>query len=344
MIRIDGDYGEGGGQIVRTALALSTITGKPFKITNIRKGRKVAGLKAQHLHCIRVLKELCDAKTNEINVGSEYLEYTPAKIKGRTILVDIGTAGSITLLLQAVLLPCLFSKEKVRLKIKGGTDVKWSMPIDYFCNVLLPYFKKYADIECLLEKRGYYPKGGGKIDMKIISKGSEVPVNQFERGKLIAIKGISNASKHLSKAEVAERQARAARIMLSSLNVSIRIETHYAEALSAGSGICLWALFESEDFPVLIGADSLGERGKKSELVGQEASEKLIKEINSGACVDQWAADNLIPLIGLFGGRIKTSEITGHTRANIYVTEKFLDCKFIIEEDKKIISLERHNA
>ena len=118
MIELNGSWGEGGGQIIRTALALSTITGKPFKINNIRKGRRVSGLKNQHLYCIEALKKLCNADAKGMEIGSEYVEYSPKKIQGKTISIDIETAGSITLLLQALLIPCCFSDKKIRLKIK----------------------------------------------------------------------------------------------------------------------------------------------------------------------------------------------------------------------------------
>ena len=140
MLKIDGSYGEGGGQIIRTALALSTITGKGFEAINIRQGRKQPGLKAQHLHCIKALEELCGAKAEHSELGSSTLKYKPGKIKGKDIKIDIGTAGSISLLLQAVLLPCFFADKKVKLDIIGGTSGKWAMPFDYFNNVLVPFF------------------------------------------------------------------------------------------------------------------------------------------------------------------------------------------------------------
>ena len=146
MISLDGNYLEGGGQIVRTALALSTITGKEFEVKGIRKGRCSSGLKNQHLYCVKALQQLCNAKVEGDKLGSEYLKYTPGKLEGKQISVDIGTAGSITLFLQALLLPCIFADKKVRLKIKGGTDVKWSMPLDYFREILFPQLTKYADI------------------------------------------------------------------------------------------------------------------------------------------------------------------------------------------------------
>src|SRR3990172_7190118 len=138
MIVLDGSMGEAGGQIARTALALSSLTGQAFKITRIREARKDPGLKAQHVHCVKALQQLCSAKSEGAEIGSRELLYIPGKISAKNLTVDIGTAGSITLLLQAVLLPCMFAQKTHTLELIGGTDTAWSMPLDYFSPVLLP--------------------------------------------------------------------------------------------------------------------------------------------------------------------------------------------------------------
>ena len=349
MLEIDGSHGEGGGQIIRTALALSTITEKSFQAINIRKGRKAPGLKAQHLHCIKALEQLCNAKSKFVKLGSEKLIYEPGKIKGKTISIDIGTAGSISLLLQSLLIPCFFSDSPVRLKIIGGTSGKWAMPYDFFNNIFVPQIRKYCKkIQVKLIRRGYYPKGGGKIDIKIdpIKDKKILPkLNSTEQGKLIQIKGISHSSKFLEKAQVAERQAKAAKLLLNKFEVPVNIQTEYADTLCPGSGITLWAIFSKDkdeidiNNPILLGADALGERGKPAEKVGQEAADKLIQEINSKAPIDSHTADNLIPFLALFKGKIKVSQITNHTRTNIWVCEQFLDVKFDVDEENKIIKV-----
>ncbi len=363
MIEINGSYLEGGGQIVRTALALSTITHKPFEIYDIRKGRKDSGLKNQHLYCVKALKELCNAVVESDSLGSLELKYYPKKLIAKNLNIDIETAGSVTLLMQALLLPSMFASKPMTISITGGTDVKWSMPFDYFSNVLLPQLQRFAKIEAKLLKRGYYPKGNGKVNIKINPKfklndfsgfdefhnhlkQNVNPYNLIEQYHLIQIKGISHASRSLENARVAERQAHSAQAILGKkFNVPIKISSEYQDTLSTGSGITLWAIFSKnkddidENNPIRIGSDALGEQGKKAEIVGQEAAVDLIKEIESKAPVDKNLADQLLPFTALIGNSsIKTSEITNHCKTNIYTIQQFLGDVFKLYEEEKIIS------
>ena len=362
MIHIDGSYKEGGGQIVRTALAFSTITQIPFDVDKIRLGRKDAGLKPQHLFCIKTLEKLCNAKAEGAEMGSSDLKYAPGKIQGKTIEIDIGTAGSISLLMQALLLPCFFADKTVKLKLKGGTNVKWSMPIEYFQEVFIPHIRKFCEkIDVKLIRRGYFPKGGGEVEITIKPKfkladysdfktfleeiRKQEGINTTEQYNLIQIRGVSHASKSLENAQVAERQAKAARFLLNKYEVPVTIRTEYCDTYSAGSGITLWALFskQKEDLdlinPIILGADSLGERGKPSEKVGEDAAKALIRQIESKAPIDSHLADNLLPWMALFcPSTIKASELTQHTITNIYVIEQFLGKLFKVDEKNKIIS------
>jgi len=350
MLEIDGNYLEGGGQIVRTALALSAVTGKSFRVNNIRKGRKDSGLKQQHLFCVNVLKDLCNAEISGNELGSDFLEFIPKDFKAKNIKVDIETAGSITLFMQSLMIPFLFANKSSTINIKGGTDTKWAMPVDYFSNILLAHLKKYADINFSLIKRGYYPKGNGEVEIRIkpkhkIDDETISKIYLLEQGKIAYIKGISHASKDLMNAEVAERQARSAEMELKKNfeNINIEIRTEYSDSLSTGSGITLMAYFYKNDEinpvnPVIIGGDSLGERGKKAELVGEEAAKNLLKQIERKAPVDEYLEDNLIPFLALFGGKFRFNKLTEHTKTNIYVVEKFLGKRFKLENN--IISVE----
>ena len=362
MIELDGAYLEGGGSVARIAMALSTITQQPFSISNIRKNRPQPGLKNQHLFCIKALEKLCNAASEGAFLGSTSLKYFPKKIEGKTIDIDMQTAGSITLFFQSLLLPSLFANKTVKFNIIGGTDTKWSPSIDYFKEVFLPQIQKYADIECKLIKRGYYPKGNGKVEIKIkpiykISdfnnfnefydniKSNAPKINLAEQGQLMQIKGISHASSSLQNAQVAERQAKSAEIALKNYKCPINLQIQYSQTLSTGSGITLWAIFSKQQDeidiknPIRLGADALGEIGKKAEIVGKEAAQSLINEIESKAPVDMHLADQILPFMALASNsKIKTSKITNHTKTNIYAIEKFLGKTFEIDESKNIIN------
>ena len=362
MIKIDGNWGEGGGAIVRIALAISTITQKPFEVYDIRKGRKDSGLKNQHLYCVKSLQELCNADVEGAEIGSLHLKYFPKKLAAKNLDIDIGTAGSITLLLQALLLPAMFVSKPITITMTGGTDTKWSMPFDYFNNVLLPQLQRFAKIESKLLKRGYYPKGNGKVEVKINPKYKINDFSNFEdfsqhlnqnikrydligQYNLMQIKGISHASKNLQQAKVAERQLDSALYILKQkFNVPISITSEYQDALSSGSGITLWAVFSKnkydidENNPIRMGADALGEQGKKAEIVGQEAADNLAKEIDSKAPVDRHLADQILPFMALISGKIKISEITNHCKTNIYTIQQFMGNVFGLNEEENIIS------
>ena len=347
MIEIDGNYLEGGGAIVRCALALSTLTGKGFSVKDIRKGRKKPGLKNQHLYGVKALQELCNAKVADAHLGSDRLTFIPGKVKPKTLNVDIGTAGSITLLLQAVMLPCLFADKSIKLELVGGTDVPWSPSFDYFDKVIVSQLRRYAEIDVTLEKRGYFPKGNGKVEIKIKPRLlDKIPsLKLLEQGSLAKIDGVVHCSNELSDKKVAERMAESAKNTFN-LEVPIEVKMEYVDSLSVGTGITLLARYTTEDElddefnPVILGADRLGERGKVAENVGKECAEGLLDEINSECAVDRHLGDMLIPFLGLFGGEIRVSSITDHLRTNIYVVEKFLDKKFEVDEGKKIIRVQ----
>ena len=353
MIHIDGSCMEGGGQILRTALALSTLSRKPFTADKIRHNRPKPGLKAQHLTCIDALIKLAKAQVKGAELGSSAIEFAPGEITPGTLSLDIGTAGSITLLLQSLLLPCMFAGGQVILHIKGGTDTRWSIPVDYFSHVILPFFREFVSIELNDMKRGFYPKGQGFIRMTISPRyclkdhgsvddfcthlRSKIPgIHLSDKSRLERIEGISAASDQLKNAKVAERQAEGAKQELRGL-CPLRIKNAYQPTASAGTVITLWTI--NKQGKVFMGADALGERGLRAEKVGAKAAKKLLEVLNSEAIVDSHLADNLVPLLALVGGEIKTDKITGHIRSNIYVFEKFLNVKFLINEENNQITV-----
>ena len=357
MLIIDGSSGEGGGQILRTALALSCLTGTPFRMKNIRAGREKPGMKAQHVACVTALQALAGAKADGAEVGSLELLFIPGKITAKNTTIDIGTAGSVTLLLQAVLLPCMFADKSHTLTLIGGTDVPFSTPIDYFAHVVLPQFARVCDFDLKIIRRGYYPLGGGEVRLTIKPRFSKNKLGTLENlrlalahnsfhliqlGTLFSIKGLSHASNSLVDLRVAERQSGAAGQALSSLGVPVHIVNEYHKTPATGSGITLYAIYGnggevSIENPIRIGANMLSEREMPAEDVGTTAAKRLIAEIKTHAPVDSHLADNLVPLIALIRNcMISVSSVTPHTKTNMWVVEQFLGPTF--KEEEKIIS------
>lgn len=349
MIKIDGSYGEGGGQIIRSALALSVLTQKPFQVTGIRAGRKKPGLKAQHLTAIKAWKEICQAKTSPFELGSTQLTFQPNPVIPGDYQVDIGTAGSISLVQQALLLPLMFGTQDSKITFYGGSCGKWQSPVEFSQNVFFPYLNQLVDWDLQILKRGYYPKGGAKVELHLrpvferwSKAASLAPFDLSQKGKLIRIEGISHAAKHLEQASVVERQAQAAREVLQHLNCPINIQEEYSKTRNPGSGICLWAVYEQGylPHPQIHGADQIGEKGITAEKVGSKAASLLLQEIPQTAIVDEFLSDQLIPFMALIpGSQMKVHFVSDHLISNIYVVESFMPVKFSI--DNLMVRVER---
>lgn len=321
-MRLDGSYGEGGGQILRTAVALSAVTGEPVEIYNIRKMRPKPGLAAQHVKAVEAVSSICDAEVEGCSLHSTHLSFKPAKIKGGTYDVDIGTAGSITLLLQCLMPAAMHAPSPVKLTITGGTDVAWSPPIDYLRYVTLGALSQMGyECELRLVRRGYYPRGGGCVEA--IINPSALKKTSFGKNLCNTVEGISHSSG--LPAHVAQRQASGAEKILREEGYNSRISLEMKEGTSAGSGITLWC--------GTAGGSALGKPGLRAEKVGSTAAVSILRELKPGAGVDIYLADQLIPYLALArGGSFTTRSLTPHARTNIWVTEQFLDVKFKIEE------------
>ncbi|MEE8167866.1 MAG: RNA 3'-terminal phosphate cyclase [Candidatus Hydrothermarchaeales archaeon] len=325
MIHIDGSYGEGGGQILRSSIALSSLLGEPIRIDNIRVNRPKPGLAQQHLTGIEAMQRLTDAEIKGLKLGSTEVEFSPSSLHGGSYSIDIGTAGSISLVLQVVSLPCAFTDSAVELNIIGGTDVAWSPPIDYMKEVFYPSISKMGcrtNLEIL--KRGYYPRGGGRVNVRISPMKRLMPLDLTERGKFLKVMGVAhslNLPEHIVK-----REAKAAKRVLKDYSCHISLE--YGRGTSTGTGIVLWAFFENS----ILCASSLGKPGKPAEKVGEEAARSLLNEIEANASIDLHLGDQIIPYLALAEGesRIFVGELTNHLKTNIYVVEKILNTKFKI--------------
>jgi len=327
MLIIDGSIGEGGGQILRTALGLAAVLRKPIKVINIRAKRRNPGLQRQHLTGVKAIATITNAHVEGAYLGSTTLYFEPRELRCGEFVFDVGTAGSVTLVLQTLLpvlpyLPC-----RSIIEIRGGTDVPWSPPVDYMRYVFIPLARLCGTkIELELIRRGHYPRGGGIVKLYVEPTYSLNSIELIERGALKVIRGRSHCVK-LPK-HVAERQARAAyEYLYQRLKIPIDIEIEFYDPskdphLGPGSGIVLYAITEKS----ILGADSLGARGKPAEHVGQEAAMKLVEELESNAAVDRHAADMLVPLMVLAKGKsiVVASKLTLHTATVIEIAKSII--------------------
>jgi RNA 3'-terminal phosphate cyclase (ATP) len=332
MIEIDGSIGEGGGQVLRVCLALSALAQKSITIKNIRVNRKNPGLRSQHLTAIRAVAEVTDAKVNGLSIGSSKLVFCPGPIRGGTFHFDVKTAGSTTLILQALLPVLAFADQRSSVTLIGGTNNPLAPQADYVINVLNPVLVSMGfKYQFRLIKRGFYPRGGGLINVLTEPVNELYPVDIVNMGTVQGIRGISH-SRNLPP-HVVERQANAAKRICSRANFQTAEFVCDAglgtKSPSTGSGVVLWT--ETSTGGRLAG-DSLGAPGKPAERVGEEAADKLLSQLSIGAPIDTYLSDQLIVWLALAKGRsrIKTPILTLHTITAIKMTETLTDSQFKI--------------
>ncbi|MFH1462700.1 MAG: RNA 3'-terminal phosphate cyclase [bacterium] len=334
MVEIDGSIGEAGGQMLRTACALSAATKKPCRVFNIRQGREKPGLALQHLLGIQALSQLSGGKLEGDYLGSKEIKFFPGPLEARRqqVNIKIETAGSITLILQALIIPALFSPKPLKIFFEGGaTDTFFSPTIDYFQFVFLKILEKMgAKAELKILRRGYYSEGGAKVETTIYPSKLK-SLNLIERGQLLKITAISGCSDSLKNKKVAERQLAGVREILGKLKLPTQERVEYSKTQCPGSQICLIAEFDN----TVIGADNLGKLGKRAEDVGKEAALELLKEERSGACLDKHLIDQILPYLALSSAKskIKVSEVSSHAKTNIWIIEKFLPGNFEIKNN-----------
>jgi len=328
MIEIDGSFGEGGGQILRTSLSLSCLLNKPFHLFNIRKGRKKPGLMPQHLMGIRSMKLISNAKVEGDYKGSTELLFEPSEAKAGDYLFDIGTAGSTSLLFQAILPALIFLKNRSSLSLKGGTHVPFSPPFHYITKVFIPVLNKLGvGARATIESYGFYPKGGGKVNVEITPSEGIRGMNFLERGEIKKVTGISGVGN--LPISIAERQRDAALKVLASQGLDAKIETLSVPTPGQGTFIFLEVLTDN----CIAGFSSLGERGKKAELVGEEAAKNLLDYYSTSACLDHHLSDQIVLYLAIAQGEslLTTSEISNHLLTNLWAIDKFLGIQYAIE-------------
>ena len=331
MIEIDGSHGEGGGSVLRNAVALSCAFRQPVRVFNIRAKRKNPGLQMQHLTGVRALARISNAKVGGLEKGSMELLFEPGEITGGSFEFDVQTAGSVTLVLQALAPACAFAKKPTRARIIGGTNVPLSPPVSYFKEVFLPAVSRMGYRGALtVERQGWYPKGGGIVDFEAEPSWPLEPLDlsrpvEFTRAKVISI--ASNLPEH-----VIERQAESAVEVLRKAGFSdVEVARESSKAICPGTAVV--ALAYSPEGAVVCGS-ALGELGKKAEAVGEEAARALLAETDRKAPVDRHLADQLLTYMALAKGRstILCSTLTEHTRTNAWLIEHFVEKRFEMEE------------
>lgn len=346
MLEIDGSQKSGSGTILRLSIALATILNQPLHIYNIRQKRTQPGLRPQHLEAVLTAAKLCNAELKGVTLGSRELWFTPQEITSGDVQAEIGTAGSIPMLLLTILPICAFAKRPVHVHVvKGGTDVRHAPTINYLNHVLLRMLKRMGlNASLTIHKYGYYPKGMGEVTLEVkpCQKLSPLRLEQF--GTIEELRGISVCT-FLADRKVAERQANAANKCLAAHGheAKIQVINDMSNPLQKGSSLVLWAKTSTG---ALLGGDAIGELRKPSEVVGREAAENLFKEIKPQPTVDAHLADMLIPYVALADGNSTylTRTITEHLDTNIWLTQKILGAKFEVSKTKNLYRIKKKES
>lgn len=342
MLEIDGSILEGGGQILRVSVALSILQCIPIRVKNIRAGRKKGGLAAQHLMGVRLARDLCDASLEGDFLGSTEIMLKPKVLRGGEFSADAKTAGSVALLLQSSLPCALFSNQPTRLTLKGGTNADMAPPIDYVVQVLKPNLKKFGGhFECNIVKRGFYPAGGGIVEVEVNPVQLLSAVNLVDFGEIKSIKGEAYVAGVLPLKIALEMAQSAEDTLKKSLNVPVEIaakKLNQNEAFGNGSGI---NLFAETTTGCILGSSQLGKRGTDNFQIGQQAAAELLQDLSGKFCADQNMQDQLIIFMALAKGksRVKVGPITLHTKTAIHIAELLTKATFNIvqKEDYNII-------
>jgi RNA 3'-terminal phosphate cyclase (ATP) len=328
-VKIDGRYGEGGGQILRTALTLSALLNLPVRIDNIRGNRNKPGLRPQHLAAVNALATITRARVDGAEVDSTELLFEPKGVRGGNYSFHIGTAGSTGLVLQTLIPVLLFANTCSHVQISGGTHVPWSPPFHYLQSVFLPALKSMggqADLELLTW--GWYPKGGGVVRASVCPARHLKAIRYLHRGNLTDIHALSAASN--LPLHIAERQREQALKRLAYLGImpNARIE----DPPSPGQGTALFLAVQFEGSTA--GFTSLGKRGKRAEAVADDACDLFIAFLDGGGVIDRHLADQLVLYMALADGysTFIAESITEHLLTNIWVVEQFLQVTFTVEE------------
>jgi RNA 3'-terminal phosphate cyclase (ATP) len=316
FLKINGGHGEGGGQIIRSAIALSCITKQPIHLENIRKNRKNEGLKAQHLTAIQILQKISKADVIGAKIGSTELKFIPGNVENLELIEDVKTAGSISLILQVLIPVVSISQKKLSLIIKGGTDVLWSPSMDYTQHVVKEAYSRMG-IEFSVEiiKRGYYPKGNGEVKLEVYpSKIKSLTLSKRETNNLKLKCTFSKISIDVIKEKIEMIKEK-----ISKANFNVEIEIKEEEAIDSGASLLIYSIDKNS----IIGIDGLFDNKKQNFDLDFE-------KFNNSLGVDESLADMLVvpASLGINKTVFQVKEITKHLETNLFVTSKITGCKY----------------
>jgi RNA 3'-terminal phosphate cyclase (ATP) len=330
VIEIDGAHGEGGGQLVRTAVAVSAVTGTPVRIVDIRARRRVPGLAAQHVAAVRAVATLCDAECEGVQPRSAAIGFRPRRLHGAEFTVDVGTAGSVTLVLQALLPAAIASGQRVAVTVRGGTDLPAAPPADYLRLVLLPLLARMG-VRCELAvlRRGYFPKGGGEVRLELAPSARLSALELDERGPVERIELHAHVAR--LPPEIGQRMAAAARAALPAGIATETIQTQCPPELALGPGGAIVLRAKTAD--TLLGAAQVAERGVPAERLGQAAARSLARDLAALATLDAHAADQMLVFMALAErvSSFRAAELGSHARTAIWLLEQLMPVRFAIE-------------
>ncbi|HTO08456.1 MAG TPA: RNA 3'-terminal phosphate cyclase [Myxococcota bacterium] len=324
MLSIDGSQGEGGGQILRSALALALITGTPFRIDKIRAGRKKPGLLRQHLAALRAAVEIGQAEAGDPQLGAESLEFRPGRVKPGEYRFAVATAGSACLVVQTVLPPLLLADGPSRLVVEGGTHNPAAPPWDYLARVFFPLLERMGPrVRTSLERHGFYPAGGGRLCVEIEPVPKLRGFELTQRGALVTRRARAILS-HLPR-EIGERELETLRRKLSDFEGACAVE----HVDSPGPGNALLVELECEHVTELFA--SFGERGLRAHVVAERAVEQVRDYLMRDVPVGPQLADQLVLPLALAGeGEFRTGPLTPHAYTNLDVVQRFLPARALV--------------
>lgn len=338
-MKIDGSYGEGGGQILRTAMALSALAQKPVEIEKIRAGRKDPGLRPQHLASVQAIRDISQGKLEGAAPGSLRISFWPGKIKPGNYFFDVSketrSAGSVSLVLQSLLPPLFASGQFSRINLKGGTHVPFSPPVHYLQQVFAPLLERMGfKVKIDLKTWGFYPEGGGEIIAQVETGPRRQSFLMTRRDDFKTVRGISVAMNQ--SMNVAERQARAASDFLTAEGFQPEIEAGEIPAPAGRETRSSFIFLRPVMTNGFAGFSALGEKGKPVEEVGIEAAQQVLKYARNRWALDPQVADQAIIYACLLSGKSEftVTELTSHFLTNVWVIQQFLPARIAIEGEK----------